>query len=756
MASRSPLPFSARERFLETILDSATEFAILTLDLKGRISSWNNGAEAVFGWTEAEALGDPGHIIFTPEDRADGVPEQELACAREKGRAADERWHVCKDGRRFWASGSMVPLFDELSGNHEGYLKILRDRTRERLASDVMSEQRQTLQTVTDHIGEAVFQLDSAGRITFANPAAEQMFGWRADEMLGQDLHQLLHHSHPDGQPYSTEECPFVQSLRRGETIRDHEDVFFHKHGSSRSVLATSATVSQAGQSNGAVMTVRDITQRKATEQQLTDSEARWRGLFTGMQEGFHRGEIIRDEAGHACDFRFLELNPAFATQTGLPISSSGRTVREVIPSIQQEVIDTYARVVDTGEPITFETHVPALGRWFEVRTRKDEGECFASLFLNITRRKQNELRQAALIELGDRLRDLDDEPAIVAATAEIMGHTLGADRAGYSAVDPVQEAIMVAQDWARAGLPSVAGLHQFRDYGSYIENLLAGEVVIIADAEHDPRTAADAAALIDINARALLNLPVLEHGRLVASFFVTKGAAYTWSSQDVTFVQAVADRARGAIRRVQAEEQQAVLNRELSHRMKNLLAMVQAITMQTMRNATDLEQARETLAARLIALGKGHDILLEHEYKGASLAEVVRSAVALHDDGQPGRFQISGPEVHTGPSAALSLSLMLHELGTNAAKYGALSTAGGQVVLLWTIDQTEVEPLVRLCWAEQGGPPVTPPSRKGFGSRLIERGLAGAVGGNITLAFEPTGLVCNVEAPLAAFQAAT
>lgn len=193
------------------------------------------------------------------------------------------------------------------------------------------------------------------------------------------------------------------------------------------------------------------------------------------------------------------------------------------------------------------------------------------------------------------------------------------------------------------------------------------------------------------------------------------------------------------------AEAQQEILNRELSHRLKNTLALVQSIASQTLRNAPSLEVARDALSARLIVLGKAHDILLAGQTDSASVDRVVQEALSLHDD-TGRRFRVSGPSLFIGPSAALSLGLMLHELATNAVKYGALSMPSGCVTVGWTVEGTGTAAEFQLDWCEQGGPPVTPPTRKGFGSRLIQRGLAG---GEVALRYAVEGVRCTLSAPL-------
>ena len=207
------------------------------------------------------------------------------------------------------------------------------------------------------------------------------------------------------------------------------------------------------------------------------------------------------------------------------------------------------------------------------------------------------------------------------------------------------------------------------------------------------------------------------------------------------------------ATKRAEADAHRDLLSQELSHRLKNILAMVQAITSQTLRNAPSLEAAREALVQRLLALGKAHDILLAGIADRADLEALVRGALSLHDDATVGRLQVRGPALDVGPKAALALSLMVHELATNAAKYGALSVGTGHVAITWRIATDAPEPTLRFSWSESGGPPVEPPTRTGFGTRLIERAFAGTIAGGVRLDFRRSGLRCDLTAPLAGLQ---
>lgn len=200
----------------------------------------------------------------------------------------------------------------------------------------------------------------------------------------------------------------------------------------------------------------------------------------------------------------------------------------------------------------------------------------------------------------------------------------------------------------------------------------------------------------------------------------------------------------------VEAERMQAVRHRELGHRLKNQLAMVQAIVNQTIRGSQDLATAGVTIAGRLQALSRAHESLITGATGLTSVAEIVRMTAAIHDHGHLQRFSTRGPDVEIASRAALSLSLILHELTTNAVKYGALSSETGRVDVAWDVSGEEGARRFTLVWRERHGPPVTPPSRSGAGTRLIRAGLAGTVSSAVTVDFEATGIVCRIEADFA------
>jgi two-component sensor histidine kinase len=151
------------------------------------------------------------------------------------------------------------------------------------------------------------------------------------------------------------------------------------------------------------------------------------------------------------------------------------------------------------------------------------------------------------------------------------------------------------------------------------------------------------------------------------------------------------------------------------------------------------------------MALASAHDLLTAESWESAQLSSLIRATLrpfAIKD-----RLEVSGPDLRVRPQAAVSLALALHELATNATKYGALSNETGTIAVRWTVTKGEL-PLFRLVWKERGGPQVVVPEKSGFGSRLIQKGLAGELGGPVSLDFAPDGVVCTIEAPVANLQA--
>ena len=192
------------------------------------------------------------------------------------------------------------------------------------------------------------------------------------------------------------------------------------------------------------------------------------------------------------------------------------------------------------------------------------------------------------------------------------------------------------------------------------------------------------------------------------------------------------------------AEAHQRLLINELNHRVKNTLAIVQAIAWQSLRMGGVPVEVRDAFEGRLAALSAAHNVLTRQSWEAGTITHIIEEATAPHHAGD-GRLILSGPALDLEPKTAVALGLAMHELATNAVKHGALSDREGRVRITWTAGGG----VLRLTWRETGGPPVRAPVRRGFGTRLLEQGLAADLGGRVNLEFLPEGLVCTVEADL-------
>jgi two-component sensor histidine kinase len=196
------------------------------------------------------------------------------------------------------------------------------------------------------------------------------------------------------------------------------------------------------------------------------------------------------------------------------------------------------------------------------------------------------------------------------------------------------------------------------------------------------------------------------------------------------------------------AARQRRLIN-ELNHRVKNSLASAQSIVSQTLRGPKGQDEAYTAIEQRLAALARAHDLLSEESWGGAEVCDVVR-CVLDGFGGNPSRIRIAGPQIRVNAKTALVLAMAIHELGANALEHGALSNPLGEVSVGWRVESAGQDRRLNIHWREMGGAPVATPLRRGFGTRLIECGLAGELGGEMHLRFEPTGVTCEMWISLA------
>ena len=727
----------------------ATGIGIFDYDLATTTLRWDARTRALFGVAPDGAVTYAETFLqgLHPEDRERVDAALQAALDPAGTGLFDSEYRVLPAGggpsRWIAARGQLIVS----GGRASRMVGTVRDVTQAKRAEIALRATEERYRLVTSATNDAIWDWDLTTDTVLWNEALATAYGWTPDRVVPSGA-WWIDHVHPDDRAAVEADIHAVIAGEAGDW--DHEYRFQRADGTYAEVLDRGYMVRDAaGAPQRMIGAMLDVTERNR-------ASAQFRAVFQGANIG-----IVQFDPRSV---RALAVNAKLCEIWGAPESEilGHSLARWTPPEDDAERADLHRRLAkgETMQERLEKRYRRLDGRiiWARVnlvsQTLGDSVHATA-MIEDITNEKLADTRREALIALGDRLRDLNTNAAVVRATAESLGRTLGVARAGYALVDPAGNLSAVAPDWIAAGLGPQAGTQTLATVAASVVRLQRGETLAVADIAATPERVDDAAGYAQIGMRAVVKVPILQRGRLVGILYVLDAVAHDWTPGEIAFAREVAERAWGGLTRIEADEQQRILNRELSHRLKNTLAVVQAIVSQTLRNVTDVEAAKEALAARLIALGKAHDILLSGEGESADFEAVLASALAIHDDRQPDRFRISGPPIELGAKAALSLALMLHELATNAAKYGALSVPDGRVAVTWDVTAPMGgEPMVRMTWRESGGPTVAIPTRKGFGSRLIERGLVGAVGGTVGLDYDPAGVVCRVTAPLAGFQA--
>jgi PAS domain S-box-containing protein len=428
-------------------------------------------------------------------------------------------------------------------------------------------------------------------------------------------------------------------------------------------------------------------------------------------------------------DWRFTYINRAAQDYFGVLVQGMlGRSIWDVFPNSEgTELRQRYEAVAATGIAATFETEaVGVQGRYLELRVFPYEGGLGIS-FRDWTerRRTEEELResQARLSALADNLPSCmvfqfldvaeyqDRRPVYISKGCELL--------TGISAEDALADMNLIAE----------LILPEYREQ-MHLRGMKAHKERKTFDTELKLRHAKTG----EIRWHRMITMP----RRLSNGTYIWDGVQY-----DIT------DNKR-------AEEHLRLMVNELNHRVKNTLATVQSLAIQSFHRfgitiSDDIGSARTAFEARLFALSRAHDVLTRENWEGANLSDVVREACApfrTHVE-DTSRIEVQGQDLRVPPPMSLSMSMAIHELCTNALKYGALKTPTGGVRISWsTLSGDEGKRLV-FRWEEHGGPAVAPPQRTGFGSRLIQKGLARELNGAARIAYEPTGVICTIEVPV-------
>ncbi|KWS21834.1 PAS domain-containing protein [Pseudomonas syringae] len=379
---------AARHR---AVFDSAMDFAMILTDGNGIITDWNPGAEQVLGWTQEEMVGQSAKRFFTPEDLASNRVEHEMQLALSVGRASDERWHLRKDGELFWASGEMMPLYDE-NNTHLGFVKILRDRTREHLAGRATEEAQERYRLAAKATNDSIWDWDFATNLVLWNDALEEAYGHplatldnSGDWWIGQ--------IHPDDR---TRVYDSIHAVIDGNgTAWTDEYRFRRLDGSYADVLDRGHVIRDIdGQAVRMIGAMLDMSQMRKAETALRQSEERSRAMLETIEAAFAIIQVRFDADDSPVDYRFIEANPAFERQAGVDLR--GKWVTEFAPDLERFWFEAYGNVAKTGEPASFENYAKAFERWFEVkavRVGEPADRQIAVIFSDVTARRDAEER---------------------------------------------------------------------------------------------------------------------------------------------------------------------------------------------------------------------------------------------------------------------------------------------------------------------------------------------------------------------------
>ena len=616
--------------------------------------------------------------------------------------------------------------------------------------------------------------------IVFANAAFLKLSGYSMDEVLGQQPHFM---NGPDTDP---KDAARFREMVRADQDEVLETVQYGKNG--RRFVATvliSAFKDEAGRTAHHFMSWLDVTRRVDAEEEASDlrrvqaalqaSEAKYRGLFDSIDEGFCVIEVLFDDGGKAHDYRFLEVNPAFERQTGL-VDAEGKTMRSLVPDHEEQWFERYGHIALTGEAARFEDVAAALGRWYDVyafRIDPPEEHRVAILFRDILERKRAERelaaigdRQAFLLKLSDALRPLASAMDIQATTTRMIAEYLNVDRAMYAEVEGERGAetgtlhgqyARPAQDGASATAPFPERF-TYADYGEHrMAARYGGELLVVDDIETDPEADANERANWALGGvRAAVVAPLVKGGRLVAEFGLQCTSPRAWTNEELSLVRDVAERTWAATERARveaalrySERHTRTLLAELQHRVRNTLAVVRSIARRTAERSASVDDLVSHFEGRLNAFSRVQSAITRSTHSGANLQTLIEDELLAVSAKEGQRLIIKGPPLLFKSRAAESISLAIHELATNSVKYGALSTMQGRVSVTWACTESDKGKRLHLNWVEQGLSETPKPAREGFGHELLKRTLPYELQAETDIQFTDDGLRFSMDMPL-------
>lgn len=621
-------------------------------------------------------------------------------------------------------------------------------------------------------VGGVLWTNDAEGRMTGQQPGWSAITGQTQAEYEGYGWSQAVHPE--DAEPTLeawrsavAERRPFVFEHR----LRRHDGQWGHFSIRAIPVLGEDGGVQEW------VGVHTDISEQRQAERRLQESEEQLRLATDAAEVGLWDVDPVSDTL-----YWPPRVKAMFGIGPDAPVTLAEDFLPRLHPEDRKRVAGAYEAATDPKRRAVYDVEYRTIGkedrvvRWVAAKGRglfDARGQCYRVIgtAMDITARKRAE---HAAAEQARSLQVLNTTGAALAAELDLQNIVQLVTDAGvgisgaqfgaffYNLLDEAGESYML---YALSGVDR-SEFDKFpmpRNTQVFAPTFTGQGVVRSDDITLDPRYGRNSPGRGmpegHLPVRSYLAVPVMSRtGEVIGGLFFGHAERGVFSESAESLVKGVAGQAAVAIdnarlyeaaqreieQRRKVEEQQRLLINELNHRVKNTLATVQSIVAQTSRQNISAPEIREAIEGRLLPLSAAHDLLTRHNWEGADLRDLVERAVAPFQTDEA-RIVQAGPSVQLAPQASLAISMALHELATNAVKYGALGPAGGLVEINWTADAAGFQ----LEWRERGGPVVTSPTNHGFGTRLLERGLAGDLRGEVRLDFHPDGVVCRITASL-------
>jgi PAS domain S-box-containing protein len=713
LSARSLTEYDALLKAAPTTLD-AIPGAVYVCDRDGWLVRYNAEAAALWGRMPDLDAGEQfcgSYRLFRPDGKPLPHAECPMAIAVTSGDATRNAEVVVErpDGSRLTALVNIRPLRDH-AGRIQGAINCFQDITARKQMEEEVRRKSRDLEDFFENGAVGLHIVSGEGIIQRANKAEIDLLGYGPEEYVGRHIAEF----HADAPVIGD----ILQRLSCGEKLTRYPARLRAKDGSLKHVLITSNSRLKDGKFVNTRCFTMDVTGQREAEAARQMSEARLAATYEAATIGIAEA----DESG-----RLLRVNDALCKTTGRSradlLSTSFLDYTE--PEDRSEDAELYAKQV-RGEINNYA---------FRKRIRRPDGalrhlDIFSSSVCDEAGRFQYAVRvtldvtetkriQDRLRESEQHMRDLLEALPAAVYTTDAQGRITFYNKA---AIEMAGRTPQAGDEWC------VTWKLYWPDGTPLPHNECP---MAVALRENRPVRGAEAVAERPDGSRVpFIPYPTPLHdtdGNLIGA---------------INMLVDITERKR-------AENSQKVLIDELNHRVKNTLATVQSLANQTARHATGIDDFAATFEGRLLALARAHDLLTMRQWQDAPLERLVHDIVKPVAGREGDRVKIDGPDLDVNARTALSLTMVLNELLTNAAKYGALSSPEGSLSISWDVRGEGRRTVLACSWNEAGGPLVSPPRRRGFGTRLMERCIERDLDGQFDLAFDPTGVQARLVIPL-------